>query len=185
MSKKMKKTSLIIVSALLSACLLAGCQTNETVDELNPEPVPTPEETVVEVEEPHVATPKEILAEILAQIPFPSPVERDETERHFGEFYRIDTTDLQAASFVNSGAGYQPDEVAVFKFSSPESAEAAVVVLKRHLERRTVTFSEYASPEDMRKLYDGVVMSRGDYAFYIVNADSSKTKEIVEQLTNN
>ena len=165
-----------ILAVMLAALCLgaASCGTAATTDE---------NDTGVDaasVQETSASAPADVTAAILAEIPINSASEKgiDDLSVYFTD---LDTSALEAASYYMCASGAYPDEIAVFKFTSAELAEAGKAAVQTRLDKQISVYESY-TPDEMYKLEGAVLEVDGNYIYYLVTSDNARAKEIAEAL---
>ena len=123
--------------------------------------------------------PSEITSAIMAEIEIPSAVEKDMDS--VGAYYDVDTAQTEALSVYICGSGAYPDELAVFKMSSPEQAQSAADAVQKRLDSQIELYRDY-TPNEMYKLDGAEVTVKGSYVMLFVCSDDQRAREIAENL---
>ncbi len=177
----MKKS--IIAVSLIAAALLTACG--------NDEPAPdssvsgeTAAETTASVDTESAApaaaaTAADITAAVTAEIEIPSAVEKDIS--NIGAFYDVDTAAVTDISVLICGSGAYPDELAVFRFTDAEAANNGAEAVQKRLDSQTELYSDY-TPDEMYKLEDAFVITKGEWVAMAVCSDNTRAKEIIENM---
>lgn len=122
--------------------------------------------------------PSEIVKAVLEEIPIESVVEKDESK--LSDYYTdIDTSKVKSAAFAMCGSGSYPDEIAVIKCNSTNDAIDIQTALNARLESQKELYSTY-TPDEMYKLDEALIFSKGEYAIFLALSDNEKAKSIVE-----
>lgn len=160
-----------IVSALLiPVILLTGCSKTEQGSSTEQET--KQEENIVN------ASCSQVVQAVLAEVPINSSVEKgkDDLENYYSG---LDVSTVEDAAFALCGSGALPDEIAVIRCKSADGAKSAETALKAKLEKQKELFSTY-TPDEMYKLNEAVIFTKGSYAVFIALSDNNKAKTVVE-----
>jgi len=164
----------LIAAAALSAVLMTACGN---------EPSVPAEATVSETssaENPAVSvTAADITAAVTAEIEIPSAVEKNAD--NIGAFYDVDTSAVTDMSVLICGSGAYPDELAVFKFTDGEAAKTGAEAVQKRLDDQTELYKDY-TPDEVYKLEDAFVITKGEWVIMSICSDNSRSKEIIEAM---
>lgn len=162
----------IISALLIPAILLTGCSKTEQGGS-GTEQSSKKEDNAVSV------SASEVVQAVLAEIPINSSVEKgkDDLENYYSG---LDVSTVEDAAFALCGSGALPDEITVIRCKSADGAAGAETALKSKLEKQKELFSTY-TPDEMYKLNEAVIFTKGNYAVYIALSDNSKAKSVVEK----
>ncbi len=165
----MKKKFLSIILAAL--CIAASSCSTAEVNEVN---------DTDNVQAAVSASPSEITSAVLLEIPINSALEKgiDDLTMYFTD---LDTSTLEDASYYMCASGAYPDEIAVMKFTSSDSAEQGRAAVQSRLEKQISVYESY-TPDEMYKLEGAVLEVSGNYLYYIVTSDNDKAEDIVLSL---
>ena len=146
----------ITAAMLLPAVLLTGCGGGESA--------------VADV------PPADVLKAVTDEIPLSAAATKDESELEI--YYKdIDTSKVDSAALCIS-IGH-PDEIAIIKFKSESDAKAAEAALQKRLDKQIETYESYDA-DNMYKLEDAKIYSKGSYAVFLAVEDNDKAKSIVD-----
>lgn len=123
--------------------------------------------------------PSEITSAIMAEIEIPSAVEKDKDS--VGAYYDVDMEQTEALSVYICGSGAYPDELSVFKMSSPEQAQSAAEAVQKRLDSQIELYRDY-TPNEMYKLDGAEVTVKDSYVMLFVCSDDQRAREIAENL---
>lgn len=161
-----------IISALLvPVILLTGCSKTEQGGSSTEQGTKQNENTVN-------APCSEVVQAVLAEVPVNSSVEKgkDDLENYYSG---LEVSTVEDAAFALCGSGALPDEIAVIRCKSADDAKKAETALKAKLEKQKELFSTY-TPDEMYKLNESVIFTKGSYAVFIALSDNNKAKSLVE-----
>lgn len=165
----MKKKFLSIVLAVL--CVSASSCTSSEVNE---------EKDTDNIQESVSASPADITSAVLVEVPINSALEKgiEDLTMYFTD---LDISSLEEASYYMCASGAYPDEIAVMKFTSSDSAEQGKAVVQTRLDKQISVYESY-TPDEMYKLDGAVLEVSGNYLYYIVTSDNDKAEDIVLSL---
>lgn len=147
--------SRITAAVLLPAALLTGCAEGGAVADV---------------------APADVLKAVTDEIPLSAAAEKDESELDI--YYKdIDASTVESAALCIS-IGH-PDEIAIIKFKSESDAKAAEAALQKRLDKQIETYESY-DPDNMYKLENAKIYSKGNYAVLLAVEDNDKAKTIVD-----
>ncbi len=138
----------------------------------------TPDSTAQEEVKEYSFDAGSVTAEVLAEIPINSAIEKGITDLEF-YFTDLDASVLTDASYYMCASGAYPDEIAVFVFDTAESAASAESAVKARLDKQISVYESY-TPEEMYKLEDAIVEVRQNVIFYAVTENNSRVQEIFD-----
>ncbi|MBR5090724.1 MAG: DUF4358 domain-containing protein [Ruminiclostridium sp.] len=168
----------IICAALLTAlvCGAESCGNNSTPAKTT---TAAPAATTAAVTEAAKSDAKaaDVTKAILDEITINSAFEKSK-ESLEDYFDGLDISTISDSSYYICASGAYPDEIAVFKFDSADSAKNAVAAVNDRLDYQKTTYKDY-TPEEYYKLEDAVVEQSGEWLYYLVTSDNTKAKEIV------
>lgn len=165
-TKEMKKITKLMAVAACLMMITTGCSNNSSSSQI--------ESSVAEEKSPLSA---DITKKVMEEIEFPSMAEV--SSDRLATYYDISADDIEEFSLYICGSGAYPDEIAVFKMKDTEKAEAVKALSESRKEKLVTTFTDY-TPEEMYKLDDAVITVKGNYAIFVVCADNTKAKEIID-----
>ncbi|MCH5347676.1 MAG: DUF4358 domain-containing protein [Oscillospiraceae bacterium] len=175
----MKKTA-IIIAAALSALLLAACEKEPGTVPVDGTPEPASAASVSDTEAAKAETSAaDITAAITAEIEISSAIEK--TAENIGAFYDIDTASVTDMSVFICGSGAYPDELAVFRFDSADSAKAGAEAVRKRLDSQLALYRDY-TPDEVYKLEGAAVIEKDNWVIFAACSDNDRAKEIVEGL---
>ena len=125
------------------------------------------------------ASASDITSAIMEEIEIQSAVEK--TIDDIGAFYDVDTAAVMDMSVFICGSGAYPDELAVFRFTDPDSAKTGAEAVRKRLENQLALYKDY-TPDEVYKLEDAAVIEKGEWVILTACSDNSRAKEIVESL---
>lgn len=150
-----KTITKIVAAVILPAALLTGCSGGTVAD------VP----------------PADILKAVMDEVTVSPAATKDESEIEI--YYKdIDASKVESAALCMS-VGH-PDEIAIIKFKTDSDAKSAEASLQSRLEEQKKTYESY-DPENMYKLEDAKIYSKGSYAIFLAVEDNNKAKSIVDE----
>lgn len=160
-----------ISTLLVPVILFTGCSSTQQEGNTTDQGTKQGENTV------NVAC-SEVVQAVLTDVPINSSVEKgkDDLENYYSG---LDVSTVEDAAFALCGSGALPDEITVIKCNSSQAAENAKTVLNSHLEKKKEQFATY-TPDEMYKLNEASIFTKGNYAVYIALSDNDKAKSIVE-----
>ena len=123
--------------------------------------------------------PSEITSAIMAEITIPSAVEKGKED--VGAYYDIDVEQAESISVFICGSGAYPDELAVFKMSSPEQAQVVKDIAQKRLDNQMELYKDY-TPNEVYKLEEAQVTVKGNYVMLFVCENDARALEIAESL---
>ncbi len=169
---------LFIAPALAGIMLLAGCE--EVGDTGNTGTIiPGQSDNASMSEEETAVTPEKITSEIMDEIEIPSAVSKNIDS--LGLYYDIDTALISDMSLYICGSGAYPDELAVFKLNNASDADTVKASIQKRLDSQISLYKDY-TPDEMYKLEDAVLKSKGDYVYLLVCENNSRADEIADGL---
>lgn len=161
--KKMASIQLLAAVCVLAALLLgtlAGCSSNES-------------QVAVDIE------PEAAAQTILEGVTF-----RDTLVKAEGgaaeNYYRLDDSIAEYAIYI-SGSGGTAEEIAVLKAADSGKVADVKAIAERRVENLKLQFENYV-PEEMVKLGDPVLVTKGDTVILVLADDSAAAKKVVESL---
>lgn len=162
----MKKTT-VILAALLSCAMLAGCG-NSTASDSSSE--------VSESASAEEKTPAEKTAELLGAVEFPSMVEvpADTLSVRYG----FDADKVSSFSAYICGSGAMPDEFGIFEAVDESSASEIKTALESRIAKQKETYTDY-SPDEMYKFDNYLLKQSGNTVVYAVCADNTAAEDIL------
>jgi hypothetical protein len=161
-----------IISVLLLAALVCGTASCGNT----PAATTTKAAETTEAPAKKDAAAADITKAVLDEVPINSAFEKKK-ESLEDYFDNLDVSKLKDQSYYICASGAYPDEIAVFRFDSADSAKAAVPAVEDRLEYQKSTYKDY-TPEEYYKLEDAVVEQSGEWVIYIVTSDNTKAKGI-------
>lgn len=159
----------IFAAMLVALCFTAASCGTETK---------TPETTAQEEVKEYSLDAGSITAEVLAEIPINSAIEKGIVDLEF-YFTDLDAGKLTDASYYMCASGAYPDEIAVFIFDTAENANNAKSAVQARLDKQVAVYESY-TPEEMYKLEDAIVETRQNVIFYAVTENNSRVQEIFD-----
>ena len=165
----------IICAALLAAmvCTAASCGDNKPAESVTSTTAAAQTDNVTQSD----FTASDVTKAILDEVPIHSAFEKSASST-VDEF---DLDDDMAGKLVDSsyviGSTDSPEEMAVFRFDSADTAESAVAKAQEKLERQENYYRNY-SPEEAYKLDDAVIEQSGEWLFYLITGNNTRAKEI-------
>ncbi|MBQ9483675.1 MAG: DUF4358 domain-containing protein [Ruminiclostridium sp.] len=122
------------------------------------------------------ASAGEIASAVLEAVPINSAFEKkkESLEDYFDD---LKTDSIVDSSYYICASGAYPDEIAIFRFDSADSAKNAVAAVENRLEYQKSTYKDY-TPAEYYKLEDAVIEQRGEWLIYTVTSDNAKAKDI-------
>ena len=180
--KKMKKK--IIFAALVAAlvCGAASCVGTATpsasTTAASETAAATKESEEISVPIASDAEPGEITKAVLDEVPINSAFEK-KAESLPDYFDGLDVDALDAFSYYICASGAYPDEIAVFRFNSEDSAKGAVKAVEDRLAYQKETYETY-TPDEMYKIDNAVIRQTGNWVYYLVTSDNEKADSIVK-----
>ena len=166
----------IFCAALLAAlvCASASCGNN------NKPAATTQAAGTTASEAKSDANAADVTAAVLDEIPINSAFEKSK-ESLEDYFDGLDVSTLADQSYYICASGAYPDEIAVFRFDSEDSAKAALPAVEDRLDYQKSTYKDY-TPDEYYKLEDAVIEQTGEWVIYTVTSDNAKAKEIALDL---
>ena len=161
------KKSTIIIAAILSCTMLAGCGNSTSSDSS----VSASDNSAAEEK-----TPAEKTSELLGAVEFPSMVEvpSDDLSVRYG----IDADKVSSFSAYVCGSGAMPDEFGVFEAVDETAAADIKTALESRIEKQKETYTDY-TPDEMYK-FDGFLLKQnGTAVVYAVCADNVAAEGIL------
>lgn len=158
-----KRLTLIILSACLMVGVFSGCTDNSK------EPSSSPELKEYDLEK--------LAMEIYETNTFSDILDMVSAEAALG-LYNIESDDLED-SYVMCSTGATTEEIGLFKCVDEDAATKVQAKAKDRIESQKTAYESYA-PEEIPKLDDAIVETRGVYVFYVVSTDSSKIEDILK-----
>lgn len=181
--KKSVFNASLFAAALVTVCgLFAACGNDPSVpaDATVSETSSGAESVAAPAGEPAAElTAADITAAVTAEIEIPSAVEKNADS--IGAFYDVDTAAVSELSVLICGSGAYPDELAVFKFTDAEAAKTGAEAVQKRLDSQTELYADY-TPDEMYKLEDAFVITRGEWVAMAICSDNSRAKEIIESM---
>lgn len=95
-------------------------------------------------------------------------------------YYKLDDTVVEYAIYINSGT-VPAEEVAVIKVKDEASRESAEKIINKRLEDLRFQFEDY-HPEELVKINDPVIVSKGDAVILVLADDTAAAKKVVDGL---
>lgn len=95
-------------------------------------------------------------------------------------YYRL-SGDVAAYAIYVSGSGATAEEIAVLKAADPAQLDAVKAIAEKRVENLKFQFENYV-PQEMVKLGDPVLISRGDVVILVIADDSSQAQKAVDAL---
>lgn len=152
-----KIISKVVAAVILPAMLLTGCSDGGS-------------STVADV------PPADVLKAVMDEITVSAAATKDESEIEV--YYKdIDASKVESAALCLS-VGH-PDEIAIIKFKSESDAKAAESALQKRLDEQIKTYESYDA-DNMYKLENAKIYSKGSYAIFLAVEDNDKAKTIVD-----
>lgn len=124
------------------------------------------------------AEPGEITKAVLDEVPINSAFEKKAASLP-DYFDGLDVDALDAFSYYICASGAYPDEIAVFRFNSEDSAKGAVKAVEDRLAYQKETYETY-TPDEMYKIENAVIRQTGNWVYYLVTSDNEKADGIVK-----
>ena len=124
------------------------------------------------------ASAEDITAAVLEATPINSAFAQNEAMME-NNFDGIDVSKIKEFSYYVCASGAYPDEIAVFRFDSSDSAASAVAAVSDRLEYQKKTYKDY-TPDEYYKLEGAIIAQSGEWLYYIVTSDNSKAETIVK-----
>ncbi len=120
----------------------------------------------------------DITKAVLDEVPINSAFEKKK-ESLPDYFDGLDVDAIEDFSYYICASGAYPDEIAVFRFSSSDSAENAVKAVTDRLAYQKETYETY-TPDEMYKIDGAVIKQTGNWVYYLVTSDNEKAESIVK-----
>ena len=117
---------------------------------------------------------KKLAEELLSEISF----EDELSEVDAAMLYTGLDASAVAESLTYSGTGGTPEEIAVFKAASADKVDGLKKMIESRNEELQISYAGYG-PEQVPKLKDAVLETKGLYVVYCVGPDASAAKEII------
>lgn len=98
-------------------------------------------------------------------------------------FYYIDINDLDEGKYLiymSDPATGNADEIAMFKVKDADKVVTIKAVVQDRLNDLAVRYESY-KPEEMKKIKDAVLETKGNYIFMVVSSDNAKAKDIIKK----
>ena len=170
---RMKKN--IITSVILAAALISAASCDSKPAETTKASAAQTTAAVQTVSDVKAA---DITAAVLEEIPIASAFEKSkETLEDY--FDKMDTATIADFSYWMCASGAYPDEIAVFRFDSSDSATAAVSAVEARLQDQKDLYETY-TPDEFYKLQGAIIKQSGDWVYYIVTSDNARAEEIIK-----
>ncbi len=146
------KKALIALMALIMTFTFAGCASeNKTVD---------------------IST---IMKTIRSEIDLPDMA--DITKDRISGYYEINPDDIVDMSYIIAGSGATTDEIFIVEMTD-ESKVAEVKTMMEDRKKQISELFETYAPNEMPKVKDSVIETKGKYAFFAICNDNAKAKKI-------
>lgn len=95
------------------------------------------------------------------------------------DYYGIDQSKVENCVFY-VGTGATAEEIAIFEATDQEAAKELVELAKKRVEEQTESFRSY-NPDELTKLENAVIETRGTKVAVCISGDSDKAKEILDK----
>lgn len=94
-------------------------------------------------------------------------------------YYGIDLEAIEEYEVLVCSSGALADEVAVFKMKDKEDVEDMLDVVRERKQELYDRFVDYV-PEEINKINNAVIGSKGNYVYFVVSSDNSAAKKAAE-----
>ena len=119
-----------------------------------------------------------LAADIVATGAF-TDVQTDNTNGQALSVYGLEDDSVSDYSVYFSSMA-TPEEVAIFKISSPEQASAVTDACKARQSSQVQSYESYA-PDQVEKLNNAMIGTSGDLVYYIVSKDNDTVKNVLQE----
>lgn len=119
----------------------------------------------------------QMAADIVATGAF-TDVQTENTNGQALSVYGLDEDSVSDYSVYFSSMA-TPEEVAIFKVSSPEQESAVLDACKARQSSQVQSYESYA-PDQVEKLNNAIIASSGDVVYYIVTKDNDTVKKVLQ-----
>lgn len=174
----MKKKILLAMLTAALAVTAASCGGNTPASTTKASEAPASTADTAAAEPASDAAAADITKAVLDEVPINSAFEKKK-ESLPDYFDGLDVDAIEDFSYYICASGAYPDEIAVFRFSSSDSAENAVKAVTDRLAYQKETYETY-TPDEMYKIDGAVIKQTGNWVYYLVTSDNEKAESIVK-----
>ena len=174
----MKKKILLAMLTAALAVTAASCGGNTPASTTKASEAPASTADTAAAEPASDAAAADITKAVLDEVPINSEYEKKK-ESLPDYFDGLDVDAIEDFSYYICASGAYPDEIAVFRFSSSDSAENAVKAVTDRLAYQKETYETY-TPDEMYKIDGAVIKQTGNWVYYLVTSDNEKAESIVK-----
>ena len=174
----MKKKILFAMLTAVLAVTAASCGGNTPASTTKASEAPASTADTAAAEPASDAAAADITKAVLDEVPINSAFEKKK-ESLPDYFDGLDVDAIEDFSYYICASGAYPDEIAVFRFSSSDSAENAVKAVTDRLAYQKETYETY-TPDEMYKIDGAVIKQTGNWVYYLVTSDNEKAESIVK-----
>ena len=181
----LRKTTAIIMTAIMSAAMLAACEKEQPTLPVDGTPGQAASVSDTDAgaggtndngsDSKAEVTAADITTAVMSEIELMSPIEK--TADNIGAFYDIDAASVTDMSVFICGSGAYPDELAVFRFTDADSAKAGAEAVKSRLESQLALYKDY-TPDEVYKLEGAAVIEKDTWVIFTACSDNDRAKEI-------
>ena len=98
------------------------------------------------------------------------------TNLEFKRNFALNASDYDGVCYYAPLSAMDAEEVLIVRLSDSSQADEVVSAINSWAEQRETTFEGYA-PEQYALVQDRLIIQKGNYVLYVVNAENSKAKE--------
>lgn len=124
-------------------------------------------------------SPADAAAAIVEQVTFEDTLVEAEGDIAKG-FYQLDEQITDYAVYI-SGSGATASEVAVLKVADNAAAAHAEEIVRARLDTLVAMFENYR-PDEMVKLQDPLIETRGNVVYFVTADDTAQAKDAIDAL---
>ena len=165
------KSKICLALAMMTLCCgaLASCGDNAEKNEASSAAAANADVTI------DVAAVADKLQSDITYVDTLTQLSADMIEKLFG---LAEGTDYKAGKVYVGSGGATAEEIACFEANDEEGAAKIKTVLEERVESQKTAFENY-QPQEMDKLNDPVLVTKGSYVFMCISDDNAKAKEII------